>query len=134
MAENDAVRSSRLEQPDTDMDRIPDTTFESRRAAIWMVNRRWVFASAAAVALLVMFAGLVNAPRDLAWALALGAAVLLAVTVTRIVRALNALYRCPNCGDQPYQVLNEYKCGGLGPTRSNFMSPTHCPKCGTRLR
>jgi len=116
------------------MDRILDTTFETRRAEIWKVNRSWVFASAAAVALVAMFAGLANAPRDLAWALALGAGGLLAVTVTRIVRALNALYRCPNCGVLPYQTLNEYKCGGLGPTRSNFMSPTHCPKCGTKLR
>jgi len=116
------------------MGRTLDTTFESRRAEIWKVNRRWVFASAAAVALMVMFAGLANAPRELAWVLALGAGALLAVTVTRIVRALNALYLCPNCGMLPYQTLNEYKCGGLGPTRSNFMSPTHCPKCGTRLR
>jgi hypothetical protein len=116
------------------MDRILDTTFETRRAAIWKVNRRWVFASAAAVALVVMFAGLANAPRDLSWALALGAGALLAVTLTRIVSALNVLYRCPNCGVLPYQTLSEYKCGGLGPTRSNFMSPTHCPKCGTRLR
>ena len=134
MPENDAVGSSRLEQPDTDMNRILDTTFESRRAEIWRVNRRWVLASAAAVALVVMLAGLVNAPRDLAWALVLGAGILLAVTVTRIVRALNALYCCPNCGVPPYQALNEYKCGGLGPTRSNFMSPTHCPMCRTRLR
>src|SRR5882762_2952613 len=123
-----------FEQRDLHMDRILDTTFETRRAEIWKVNRRWVFASAAAAALLVMFAGLANAPRDFAWALALGAGALLAVTFTRIVRALNSLYRCPNCGVLPYQTLNEYKCGGLGPTRSNFMSPTHCPKCGTRLR
>jgi len=116
------------------MDRIPDTTFETRRAAIWKVNRRWMVASAAAVVLVVMFAGLANAPRDLAWVLALGAGSLLAVTLTRIVKALNVLYRCPNCGALPYQSLNEYKCGGLGPSRSNFMSPTHCPKCGTRLR
>jgi hypothetical protein len=116
------------------MDRIPDTTFEARRAEIWKVNRRWVFASAAAAALVAMFASLANAPRNLAWALALGAGVLLVVTLTRIVRALNALYRCPNCGTLPYQTLSEYKCGGLGPTRANFMSPTHCPKCGTRLR
>jgi len=116
------------------MDRILDTTFEARRADIWKVNRRWVFASAAAAALVVMFAGLPNAPQDLAWGLALSAGGLLAVTVTRIVRALSALYRCPNCGVLPYQTLNEYKCGGLGPTRSNFMSPTHCPKCGMRLR
>ena len=116
------------------MDRIPDTTFETRRSAIWKVNRRWVFASAAAVALVVMFTGLANAPRELAWVLALGAGGLLAVTLTRVVRALNVLYRCPNCGALPYQALNDYKCGGLGPTRSNFMSPTHCPKCGTRLR
>lgn len=116
------------------MDRILDTPFEKRRAAIWKSHRRWVFASAAAVAIVVMFASLANAPRDLAWTLALGAGGLLAVTLTRIVRALNMLYRCPNCDALPYQSLNEYKCGGLGPTRANFMSPTHCPKCGTRLR
>lgn len=116
------------------MDRILDTTFETRRAEIWKVNRGWVFASASAIALVVMFAGLANTPRDLGWALGLCAGGLLAVTLTRIVRALNTLYRCPNCGVMPYQTLNEYKCGGLGPTRSNFMSPTHCPKCGTRLR
>ena len=116
------------------MHRILQTTFEARRAEIWKVNRRWVFASAATAALVVMFAGLANAPRGLAWALALGAGSLVVVTLTRIVRALNALYRCPSCGVLPYQTLNEYKCGGLGPTRSNFMSPTHCPKCGTRLR
>src|SRR5204863_10016203 len=81
-----------------------------------------------------MFACLANAPRDLGWVRALGAGALLAVTFTRIVRALNALYRCPNCGVLPYQTLNEYKCGGLGPSRSNFMSPTHCPKCGMRIR
>ena len=131
MPENDAVGSSRLEQ--LDMDRIQDTTFESRRAEIWKVNRRWVLASAAAVALVVMLVGLVNAPRDLAWAL-VGTGILLAVTLTRIVRALNVLYCCPNCGVLPYQSLNEYKCGGLGPTRSNFMSPTHCPMCRARLR
>jgi len=44
------------------------------------------------------------------------------------------LYRCPNCGVLPYRTLNEYKCGGLGPTRSNFMSPRACPHCGTRIR
>ena len=110
------------------MDRILDTTFETRRAEIWKVNRRWVFASVTAVSLVVMFAGLANAPRDLAWALALSAGALLAVTVTRIVRALNALYRCPNCGVLPYQTLTEYKCGGLGPTRSDFMSPTPLPE------
>ena len=53
---------------------------------------------------------------------------------SRVVRALNVLYRCPKCGVLPYQTLNEYKCGGLGPSRANFMSPTHCPKCGTRVR
>ena len=116
------------------MDRTPDTTFETRRSEIWRANRGWVFASASAVALAVMFASLANAPWNLTWLIAVGAACLLAVSVTRIVRALNALYRCPHCGVIPYQTLSEYKCGGLGPTRSNFMSPTHCPKCGTRLR
>ena len=116
------------------MDRNLGTPFEMRRAEIWRANRLWVFASVCAVALWLMCASLANAPRDLTWMLALGASGLLAVTLTRIVRALNALYRCPNCGVMPYQTFNEYKCGGLGPTRSNFMSPTHCPKCGTRLR
>ena len=116
------------------MDRIPDTPFETRRAEIWRVNRRWVFASASSVTLVLMFASLANAPRELTWMLVIGASGLLVVTLTRIVRALNALYRCPNCGAMPYQTLSEYKCGGLGPTRSNFLSPTHCPKCGTQLR
>ena len=54
------------------------------------------------------------------------------MTVTRIVRALNALYRCPNCGVLPCQTLNEYKCGGLGPSRSDFMSPTPFARSAVR--
>ena len=116
------------------MEPIPDSRFEIRRAAIWQGNRNWLLASAASLALLAVLAGLDNATPQLAGALIVSAAATIGVTVARVVRALNALYRCPNCGAQPYLTLNEYKCGGLGPTRANFMSPTHCPKCGTRLR
>lgn len=116
------------------MDQILDTTFEARRSAIWKANRRWVFGSVLAVALAAMLASLANAPPEFAWMLGLTAAAFLVVTAVRVVRALNALYRCPNCGLLPYQTLNEYKCGGLGPTRSDFMSPTHCPGCGAKLR
>lgn len=113
---------------------IPDSRFEVRRAAIWQGNRHWLLASAASLALLAVLAGLDNVTPQLAGALIVAAAATIGVTIARLVRALNALYLCPNCGAQPYQTLNEYKCGGLGPTRANFMSPTHCPKCGTRLR
>jgi hypothetical protein len=116
------------------MGRSLDPGFDSRRIAIWYANRRWVYTSVAAVAALGMVAGLANAPHELVLAAAMVAAGLAGYTVSRVVRALNSLYRCPNCGTLPYQSVTDYKCGGLGPTRADFMSPTHCPKCGTRLR
>ena len=93
-----------------------------------------VFGCFAAIALLPIVVSVLNMPEQLSWTAAMVTAALVAVTIARVVRALNVLYRCPNCGVLPYQTLNEYKCGGLGPSRSNFMSPTHCPKCATRLR
>ncbi|HEX7953440.1 MAG TPA: hypothetical protein VF523_10285 [Burkholderiales bacterium] len=116
------------------MDHAPVANFETRRSEIWRVNRRLVFGCAAAIALLVVVVSVLNMPAQLSEAAALLAAGLVAVTIFRIVRALNVLYRCPNCGVLPYRTLNEYKCGGLGPTRSNFMSPRACPNCGTRIR
>jgi len=101
---------------------------------IWRVNRRLVFGCVAALALMVIVASVLNMPLQLSWTAAVLATGLAAVTIVRVVWALNVLYRCPKCGVLPYQTLNEYKCGGLGPTRAIFMSPTHCPKCGTRLR
>ncbi len=83
---------------------------------------------------MAMVAGILNMPAQLSWTAAVLTAGLVAITVARIVRALHVLYRCPNCGVLPYQTLNEYKCGGLGPSRSNFMSPRACPHCGTRIR
>lgn len=112
----------------------PGDNFELRRIAVWHANRRWIVASAAVIAFAALLLGTGNAPAELAWALGLSAGALTTVTVSRIVRGLNSLYRCPKCGTLPYQTLNEYKCGGLGPSRSDFMSPTVCPKCGTRLR
>jgi hypothetical protein len=32
------------------------------------------------------------------------------------------------------EALIEHKCGGLGPTRANFISPRACSHCGTRIR
>jgi hypothetical protein len=108
--------------------------FNTRRSAIWFANRRWIIASLVSLLLLVMLGRLDNAPRDPLLVLAVATAVTVFFTLGRIVRALDALYRCPGCGTQPYQALNDYKCGGLGPSRSDFMSPTHCPNCGTRIR
>ncbi len=110
------------------------SSFEHRRTEIWRVNRRLVFGCVAAIALMVIVAGILNMPVHLSWAAALLAGGLVAVTIVRVVLALNVLYRCPNCGVLPYRTLNEYKCGGLGPTRANFMSPRVCPQCGTRIR
>ena len=109
-------------------------TFETRRTEIWRVNRRLVFGCVAAIALMTIVASMLNMPVQLSWTAAMLTAGLVTVTIVRIVRALNGLYRCPNCGVLPYQTLNEYKCGGLGPNRSNFMSPRACPHCGTRIR
>ena len=118
--------------PQVDLTRV--SNFEHRRTQIWRVNRRMVFGCLAAIALLAIVLSVLNMPVQLAWAAAMVTAGLVAVTITRVVRALNVLYRCPNCGVLPYQTLNEYKCGGLGPTRANFMSPRACPHCGTRIR
>ncbi len=115
-----------------DQARVP--TFEIRRLEIWRINRRLLLVCAAAIVLMAMVAGILNMPVQLSWAAAILTAGIVAVTVARIVRALHVLYRCPNCGVLPYQTLNEYKCGGLGPTRANFMSPRACPHCGTRIR
>ena len=116
------------------MDPARVSTFEFRRTEIWRVNRPLVFGCVAAIALLAIVVGILNMPVQLSWTAAMLTAGLVGVTIIRIVRALNGLYRCPNCGVLPYQTLNEYKCGGLGPTRANFMSPRACPHCGTRIR
>ncbi|MBI3527868.1 MAG: hypothetical protein HY067_07855 [Betaproteobacteria bacterium] len=116
------------------MDQARLSSFEQRRTEIWRVNRRMVFGCFAAIALLAIVVSVLNMPVQLSWTAAMVTAGLVAVTIIRVVRALNALYRCPNCGVLPYQTLNEYKCGGLGPTRANFMSPRACPHCGTRIR
>lgn len=84
-----------------------------------------------ALAALVVAAG---SRGELPWALLALCATLIIFTIRRIVRGLDQLYRCPNCATLPYQTLTDYKCGGLGPSRSDFMSPRACPKCGTRLR
>ena len=93
-----------------------------------------VFGCVAALALMTFVVSILNMPVQLFWMAAMVTAGLVAVTIARVVRALNTLYRCPKCGVLPYQTLNEYKCGGLGPTRANFMSPRACPHCGTRIR
>ena len=116
------------------MDPARISNFETRRTEIWRVNRRLIFGCVAAIALMTIVASMMNMPVQLSWAAAMLSAGLVTVTIVRIVRALNGLYRCPNCGVLPYQTLNEYKCGGLGPSRSNFMSPHACPHCGTRIR
>jgi len=116
------------------VDHAPVANFEQRRTEIWLVNRRMVFGCLAAIALLIIVVSILNMPVQLSWAAAMVTAGLVVVTITRVVRALNGLYRCPKCGVLPYQTLNEYKCGGLGPTRANFMSPRACPHCGTRIR
>ncbi len=110
------------------------TTFERRRAEIWRDNRHMVFGCVAALALMTIVVSILNMPVQLFWMAAMVTAGLVAVTIARVVQALNTLYRCPKCGVLPYQSLNEYICGGLGPTRANFMSPRACPHCGTRIR
>ena len=116
------------------MDQAQSSSFEFRRTEIWRLNRHLVFGCVAALALMVIVANVLNMPLQLSWTAAMLATGLVSVTVVRVVRALNVLYRCPGCGVLPYQTLNEYKCGGLGPSRSNFMSPRACPHCGTRIR
>ena len=116
------------------VDQARVSSFEHRRMEIWRVNRRLLFGCAAAIALMAIVVSVLNMPVQLSWTVGMVTAGLVAVTIARVVRALNVLYRCPKCGVLPYQTLNEYKCGGLGPTRANFMSPRACPHCGTRIR
>ncbi|MFN0038734.1 MAG: hypothetical protein ACKVP2_04405 [Burkholderiales bacterium] len=116
------------------MDRSLESGFDAQRSAIWLANRRWIIGAVCLVLLLALLGRLENAPGELVLVLAIVTAVAVCFTLVRIVRALNTLYRCPQCGIQPYQTLSEYKCGGLGPSRSDFMSPTQCPNCGTRIR
>jgi len=110
------------------------STFEFRRTQIWRVNRPFVFGCVLAIALVAVVANVVNMPVQLSWTVIGLTAALIAMTIIRVVRALNVLYRCPHCGVLPYQTLNEYKCGGLGPNRANFLSPRACPHCGTKIR
>jgi predicted RNA-binding Zn-ribbon protein involved in translation (DUF1610 family) len=110
------------------------TNFEYRRIQIWQMNRLLVICSVAALALMVALVSMLNMPAQLSWTAAMLAGGLVTVTMVRVVRALNLLYRCPNCGVLPYRTLTDYKCGGLGPSRANFMSPRTCPQCGTRIR
>jgi predicted RNA-binding Zn-ribbon protein involved in translation (DUF1610 family) len=116
------------------MDQATTANFEYRRARIWRVNRPLVFGCVTAIAFVFIVADRLNMPAQVFWAVAALTGGLVAMTVIRVVRALNVLYRCPKCGVLPYQTLNEYKCGGLGPSRANFMSPRACPHCGTRIR
>jgi hypothetical protein len=108
-------------------------SFETRRHAVWRGSRRWLFCTALCCALAVVMLA-AGGRGELAWVLVAASVALVAVTANRIVRGLDRLYRCPNCGTLPYQTLTDYKCGGLGPSRSDFMSPRICPSCGTRLR
>jgi hypothetical protein len=116
------------------MDQATTANFENRRAHIWRANRLLVFGCVTAIAFMSIVANTLNVPAQVSWAAVVLAGGLVAMTVIRVVRALNVLYRCPKCGVLPYQTLNEYKCGGLGPSRANFMSPRACPHCGTRIR
>jgi hypothetical protein len=114
---------------------MPDpASFEARRSAVWAANRPWLAGWVVLACAAIVMLKSAGATNELTWLLALASIVLGVTTVTRIVKALNALYRCPVCGTLPYQNVTDYKCGGLGPTRRDFMSPTVCPKCGTRLR
>jgi len=125
-----------MEQPATSvpLSQVETGNFESRRAQVWRMNRTLVISSVTAIALSVIVASVLNMPAQLTWFAGGVAGALAAFTIARVVRALNVLYRCPKCGLLPYRTLNEYKCGGLGPTRSNFMSPRACPYCGARIR
>jgi predicted RNA-binding Zn-ribbon protein involved in translation (DUF1610 family) len=111
---------------------LPD--FKYRRSAIWTQNRWLVYACLVICVLLLILASRLHLPAQLAWTAGTVAVSLIALTVVRVVRALHMLYRCPNCGVLPYRILTEYKCGGLGPARANFMSPRNCPQCGTQIR
>ena len=116
------------------MHEIKLADFRNRRVAIWVQNRWLVYACLVVCLLLVTLAGALNVPAQLAWTAGTLACGLITLTVTRVVRGLHVLYRCPICGVLPYRTLNEYKCGGLGPARANFMSPRSCPQCGTQIR
>ncbi len=109
-------------------------SFEARRSAIWAANRLWMSAWVVLFFAAIVMLRSAGTTNELAWLLAVASVVLGTVTIGRIVKGLNALYRCPNCGTLPYQNVTDYKCGGLGPTRRDFISPALCPKCGTRLR
>jgi predicted RNA-binding Zn-ribbon protein involved in translation (DUF1610 family) len=108
--------------------------FEARRSAVWAENRPWIAGSVVLLCAAIVMLKFAGAQNELTWLLAVASVTLGAATIARIVKGLNALYRCPNCGTLPYQDVTDYKCGGLGPTRRDFMSPTACPNCGTRLR
>ena len=112
---------------------VERSNFEYRRTAMWVANRWLVYACIVACLLLTVMS-ILNLPAPLAWTAGTLVAGLLALTVGRVVRALHLLYRCQHCGTLPYRTLNEYKCGGLGPARANFMSPRICPQCGTQIR
>ena len=113
---------------------LESSNFEYRRAAIWVVNRWLVSACIVACALFLTLRGTLDLPAQFAWTAGMLAAGLIALTVWRVVRALHVLYRCQHCGTLPYRTLSEYKCGGLGPARANFMSPRSCPQCGAQIR
>jgi hypothetical protein len=130
---HNGVFTSRTDGP-FHVDQARVSTFEHHRTEIWRANRHLVFGCFAAIALLAIVVSVLNMPVQLSWTAATLTAGLVAVTIIRIVAALNVLYRCPHCGVLPYRTLHEYKCGGLGPTRANFMSPRACPHCGTRIR
>lgn len=108
--------------------------FEARRAAVWAESRPWIAGWVVVLCAAIVMLKAAGAANELTWLLAAAAAVLGAVTLMRILRGLNALYRCPNCGTLPYQSVTDYKCGGLGPTGRDFMSPGVCPKCAMKLR
>ncbi len=109
------------------------STFEIKRLEVWRANRGLLLVCAASfAALLSVTPG--NVPVAIFWVVASLTAIVTATTVARLVGGLTMLYRCPGCGTIPYRVLEEYKCGGLGPARASFMSPSACPQCGTRIR
>jgi uncharacterized membrane protein len=108
--------------------------FEARRSAVWAENRPWIAGWVVVFSAAIVMLRSAGAENELTWLLAAASVVLGVVTIVRVVTGLNALYRCPNCGTVPYQNVTDYKCGGLGPTRRDFMSPTVCPKCGVKLR
>ena len=113
---------------------VERSNFEYRRTAIWVVNRWLVYVCIVVCVPLLTLMSTFNLPSQFAWTAGTLAAGLFALTMGRVVRALHLLYRCQHCGTLPYRTLNEYKCGGLGPARANFMSPRTCPQCGAQIR